>query len=868
MEKRSVIGPQELLGSLKHRVQKMLPSYSQKSRRHHPTRENRCQGMRNVAVVKVSHPQHKTETMLIVSFAVLIFVVFVFSSAREGMFTGRVAGASKASGEDCNLNQDGTSNCQQGLICRKRISETTKAFYGTRRCTDRKVSNTGPCEHNTQCQSGLCFSGACIAQSARQGDIISIDQCKHLSRQENGKTYRLTTSLDARDYDYCIMISGQDITLDCNGHTIDRSRFEKKGIEIDRQAQRITIKNCRITDHVRGIDVKGGSGHILVGNTIEGNLINIEMNSAQNAALIGNMITGASRGVVGGIGLDISASSNIVLRNNTFERNEIMAIKISTSQQIHFDGNRIEHNPHSGISLDQTANGTTLTNNRVCANNRIDFNCGHATATVGSGNYFDNITACADNNWPTDRDYQPCTPPPPQPPAEPAPRGERRGGGGFGFGEVNQAIRAAQEAVNEQVEAAAHALQRKARDAECPSRQNTECQEGSVCRRLFVRGDPTRWSGSKYFCKGPMADGGICERNDQCGAGKSCVNHRCVAPQQPGQQQEQQPPPPPVPSCTDTDAGQPDEGRGVKGTATGIIALDFPEYGLRQGQQASYEDRCNGDMLLEGFCDRDGKVSITGFGCAPGGKVCRDGACVASQEGPACVNNADCGEGLRCLSRVCQTRVCSETDGGNDPAVPGVITLDNSITDDIINQDACQNDASVLEYFCLPSHESSRQVMMCPGGSTCQTNAEGVGACVAPEAPPHPPVELSENDACGENIPTPCRQGLLCRKSNPASQTLQCLLPSVQGGFCESTDHCSAGLTCQTGHCLPPPQCRTPADEQAHGGDCNHCVSMPELMRYIAEWNNQDPEQRQLSAIMLVTQGYYDSLADPACQQA
>ena len=39
-------------------------------------------------------------------------------------------------------------------------------------------------------------------------------------------------------------------------------------------------------------------------------------------------------------------------------------------------------------------------------------------------------------------------------------------------------------------------------------------------------------------------------------------------------------------------------------------------------------------------------------------------------------------------------------------------------------------------------------------------------------------------------------------------------------------------------------------------------------MRYIAEWNNQDPEQRQLSAIMLVTQGYYDSLADPACQQA
>ena len=42
---------------------------------------------------------------------------------------------------------------------------------------------------------------------------------------------------------------------------------------------------------------------------------------------------------------------------------------------------------------------------------------------------------------------------------------------------------------------------------------------------------------------------------------------------------------------------------------------------------------------------------------------------------------------------------------------------------------------------------------------------------------------------------------------------------------------------------------------------------MPELMRYIAEWNNQDPAQRQLADVMQVTQAYYDSLADQACQQ-
>jgi len=753
MEKRSVIGPKELMGSLKHRVQKMLPFYSsQPSSRHHSTRENRCQGMRNVAVVKVSNPQHKTETMLIVSFAVLIFVVFFSSFSNTPPFTGNVV-----------------------------------------------------------------------------QDAVQINQCG-FNRWENGKTHVLTQDLVLSAGIDCLNIQEkQDIVLDCQGHSITTDpaatfRQPPKGIYLS--GNRLTVRNCRIANFPwTGISIVGNHT-LLEHNTIENNREGVEV-AAIPAPRFGFSITSTT------------------LQNNLIQNNVRFGVVMRGYDSI-VRGNVIQGNGRTGLALVDTAvveNTVLCNNNRENLPDKKDLKCGGGSnnPSQGQGNFIGTLERCFVLNalaWPTESDYQACDQAPPLSPDVGVP---------------------------------VQAPSRAPRDAACPSHQNTECQEGSVCRKLFVRGDPTHWSGSKYFCKGPMADGGICERNDQCGAGKSCVNQRCTAPQQQGQeqaqQQEQQPPP---------------------------------------------------------------------------------------QAGRACVNNADCGDGLRCLSLICQTRVCSETDGGNDPAVPGVITLDNSITPNIVSQDTCQNDASVLEYFCLPSHESSRQVMMCPGGSTCQTNAEGVGACVVLEAPreepareaeplctdgdpnddpaiegrimhakladgsalplrfdlcvnnqlvqgycgefgvfsqrapedcpagqvcqngacvvdqrqQQEPAELSENEVCGENIPAPCRQDLLCRKSNPASQTLQCLPLSEQGGFCESTDHCGAGLTCQTGHCLPPRQCRTQADEQAHGGDCNNCVSMPELMRYIAEWNNQDPEQRQLSAIMLVTQGYYDSLADPACQQA
>src|SRR3989338_2750686 len=113
---------------------------------------------------------------------------------------------------------------------------------------------------------------------------------------------------------------------------------------------------------------------------------------------------------------------------------------------------------------------------------------------------------------------------------------------------------------------------------------------------------------------------------------------------------------------------------------------------------------------------------------------CIDGRCVVAPPPQACNADANCGAGLRCFSRVCQTQVCSETDSGNDPATAGILTLDRSITEDIATKDACGDDRMLTEYYCTQNGGSTRQSVACPQGTTCQMNAEQVGACVA--APP------------------------------------------------------------------------------------------------------------------------------------
>src|SRR3989338_1226021 len=211
--------------------------------------------------------------------------------------------------------------------------------------------------------------------------------------------------------------------------------------------------------------------------------------------------------------------------------------------------------------------------------------------------------------------------------------------------------------------------------------------------------------------------------------------------------------------------------------------------------------------------------------------------------GAPCGVDADCGaDNLFCVDFVCDSSLCTDTDGENSPIVAGVATLDNEVAVDVVKKDECFNPSQTNEWYCLsPEGGLANLHVPCPEGTTCQPNAEGIGVCrAAPPPPPPPPggglgtldqacrraehkcdVNLVcnldniceeapppvhfENEGCGPDVNAVCAENLICRKKDMSKLILQCLPPAPQGGFCEETDDCTAGFTCQTNHCLPPP---------------------------------------------------------------
>src|SRR3989344_5100270 len=103
--------------------------------------------------------------------------------------------------------------------------------------------------------------------------------------------------------------------------------------------------------------------------------------------------------------------------------------------------------------------------------------------------------------------------------------------------------------------------------------------------------------------------------------------------------------------------------------------------------------------------------------------------------GQACANNDECAAGLKCMYQVCQTQSCTETDAENLPLVAGVVTLDNSVTEDVLKKDECVNANQIREWFCPLDGGANARAVACPPGTTCQLNAEGVALCQA-GAPP------------------------------------------------------------------------------------------------------------------------------------
>ncbi|MFA5412442.1 MAG: Kazal-type serine protease inhibitor [Candidatus Micrarchaeia archaeon] len=278
----------------------------------------------------------------------------------------------------------------------------------------------------------------------------------------------------------------------------------------------------------------------------------------------------------------------------------------------------------------------------------------------------------------------------------------------------------------------------------CPA--GTECREGSCAAYLCSDTDGGRVQDvlgtvrkgaenrtdvcvdlgtvTEYYCLG----NDIADIELACESGESCLNGVCAQL-----------------ACIETDGGY---NIYAKGT-------------LREGSNV-YADYCSGiSSVREYYCSGDNAVPVTascgdGYYCSEGAcaeYTCRDTdggrdedeygtASKGSDEGADecydadtvteyyCSGNEvestriDCSSGKICEDGECVTQECSDTDGGNDRADYGTVTVDGST-----HRDSCTDLYTLTEYFCDGSNYDDATILCTGYNELCWQNECSPAEC-------------------------------------------------------------------------------------------------------------------------------------------
>ncbi len=168
------------------------------------------------------------------------------------------------------------------------------------------------------------------------------------------KTCTLTT-----DVGETIQIDSDGIILDGNGHTITGSNTGN-GMYLDRRTG-VTIKNLNIERFSYGINMYGGSGNTLTGNTVSQNrYFGYRLEYSHGNSITGSTLTDNN------LGIYLSVSNNNTIINNIASNNDSSGLNMRYS-----DGNTITGNVMSdngqGINMFSSDNnvitGNTASNN-------------------------------------------------------------------------------------------------------------------------------------------------------------------------------------------------------------------------------------------------------------------------------------------------------------------------------------------------------------------------------------------------------------------------------------------------------------------------------------------------------------------------
>ena len=195
-------------------------------------------------------------------------------------------------------------------------------------------------------------------------DPIYISACSVLDTE--GATYYLTADITNSGASICMDAQAANITLDCQGHTIDGiDNYRTIGVESSQY--NTTVKNCVVTDWMIGISYYGAANGLIENNTLKSNMdYPIATEGSSNIIITGNTVTHNDK-------FGISIGSNSIVSNNIVNSNGATGIRVSKDKNNNIiTGNTINFNGYGayggdGIWLGANSNNT-VTDNTVNAN--------------------------------------------------------------------------------------------------------------------------------------------------------------------------------------------------------------------------------------------------------------------------------------------------------------------------------------------------------------------------------------------------------------------------------------------------------------------------------------------------------------------
>ena len=158
-----------------------------------------------------------------------------------------------------------------------------------------------------------CAVLAVMVANVSAGDIYYIDNCTILNVP--GATYYLTTDIIDSSATICMNITAENVTLDCQGHTIDGKDMDHT-IGIYSNQFNTTVRNCVVTDWAEGIVFEGSNNGIIENTTLDSNLDRgIHLISSSGCTIANNTASNS------GDGIRLESSNNNRIINNDASSN-------------------------------------------------------------------------------------------------------------------------------------------------------------------------------------------------------------------------------------------------------------------------------------------------------------------------------------------------------------------------------------------------------------------------------------------------------------------------------------------------------------------------------------------------------------------